>query len=507
MKKYKITLFLAILAFVGCSDLEENPVGILAPESFFKTTEDLQAVVNGSLAGITTESYWGRKLTLTLLLRGDLADIGDQGTSGRRVEVNNFTMGDDNGMVSSFWPQSYAIIGTANQAISNSGLIDDDVEKVNAVVAQAYFVRAFTYFHLVRLFGDIPYIDFAVSDAAEIDEISKTPESEVYEGIISDLEFAKEWLPDTQVARSLPSKATAAAYLASVYLTRSDFQKAAEEAQFVINNESKFDLVLEPNFQDLFNSDKTGGLKEPLFTIDYVGQTRVGSYGQDYVASVTGIRGDATHDYGEGWSVAVPSLKVYQDWDGRDYRKAVSLDTTATSNEGVVYPYTEFEAYSDLAVNRPHIAKYYRNAGLAGNNGRESSNNYIPMRYAEVLLIAAEALNEINPGSNEAVSYVNRLRARARNRAGTPSTYPMDIAGGLSQDDLRDVIINERITELAFEFKRWYDIKRLNIGNEAFGTSGLEPQPNFDANRDYLLPLPGPELVRNPNLQPNNPGY
>ncbi|MHA7943642.1 RagB/SusD family nutrient uptake outer membrane protein [Formosa sp. 3Alg 14/1] len=505
MKKYKITLFLALLALVGCSDLEENPVGILAPESFFKTTADLQAAVNGSFAGMTTEGYWGRKLTLTLLLRGDLADIGDQGTSGRRREVNNFTMGDDNGMVSAFWPQSYAIIGTANQAISNAYLINDDEAKVNAVAGQAYFARAFTYYHLVRLFGDIPYIDFAVSDASEIDAISKTPESEVYEGIISDLQFAKEWLPDTQPSRSLPSKATASAYLASVYLTRGDFQKAAEEAQFIINNEGRFDLALESDFQNLFNADKTAGLKEPLFTIDYVAQTRVDLYGQDYVASVTGIRGDASHEYGEGWSVAVPSLKVYQDWDGRDYRRAVSLDTIATSKNGVVYPYTQFEDYSDLAVNRPHIAKYYRYAGLAGNNGRESSNNYIPMRYAEVLLIAAEALNEINGGSPEAVSYVNRLRARSR--MGSGSMYPVDAEGGFSQDALRDLIINERTYELAFEFKRWYDIKRLKIGNEAFGPNGLEPQPNFDPNRDYLLPLPGPELVRNPNLMPNNPGY
>ncbi|WP_147676564.1 RagB/SusD family nutrient uptake outer membrane protein [Algibacter pacificus] len=503
MKKYKITLLLLTLTFLGCSDLEEQPVGVLAPESFFKTTADLQAVINGSFAGLSTESFWGRKLSLTLLLRGDMADIGDQGTSGRRREVNNFTMADDNGMVSAFWPQAYSIIGTANQAISNANLIDEEESKVNEVVAQAYFVRAFTYYHLVRLFGDIPYIDFAVADAADIATISKTPEDEVYANIISDLMFAKQWLPNIQPSSALPSKATAAAYLASVYLTTKEYQNAATEAQFVINKEDDFDLALESDFQDLFNSDKTAGLHEPLFSIDYVGQTRVGNYGQDYIAPVTGIRGDASYDYGEGWSVAVPSLKVYNTWDGRDYRRAVSLDTTATSKEGLVYPYTEFEDYSDLAVNRPHIAKYYRNAGLAGNNGRESSNNYIPMRYAEVLLIAAEALNEINGGAPEAVSYINRLRDRAR----METMYPMDVPVGLSQEELRKVIIEERRLELAFEFKRWYDIKRLNIGVEAFGINGLEPQPNFDESRDYLLPLPGPELARNPNLLPNNTGY
>ncbi|MDF1548676.1 MAG: RagB/SusD family nutrient uptake outer membrane protein, partial [Bacteroidales bacterium] len=76
-----------------------------------------------------------------------------------------------------------------------------------------------------------------------------------------------------------------------------------------------------------------------------------------------------------------------------------------------------------------------------------------------------------------------------------------------SQTELRNAIIEERRIELAFEFKRWYDIKRLGIGVEAFGASGLEPQPNFSSQRDYLFPLPGDELAKNPNLLPNNPGY
>lgn len=506
IKNIKI-LFLAALLSVGCSDLEEEPVGILAPESFFKNLDDLQAAVNGSYAYMASEKYWGRKLTVSLLLRGDMADIGDLGTSARRQDVNNFEMTDDNGMITELWPQSYAIIGAANQAIDGAERVEADQEKKNAVVAQAYFSRAFSYYHLVRLFGDIPYIDFAVSDASTVEDISKTPAAEVFENIITDLQFAKEWLPETQPTRSQPSKATAAAYLASVYLTLEDYQKAYDEAKFVIDNKGTFNLELEQDFQNLFVPDNAASLQEPLFTIDFIGQSRDGDLGQDYLAPITGIRADETgRAENGGWTVAVPTLNVYEDWSGRDYRKKVSLDTVAVFN-GEVHPFTEFADFSDRGVNRPHIAKYYRFPGTSGSNGRESSHNFITMRYAEVLLIAAEALNEINGGSPEAIAYVNELRARARNRGGEIANFPEDVAAGASQTELRNIIIRERRLELAFEFKRWYDIKRLKLGQEAFGSNGLEPHSNFDPNRDYLFPLPGDELSRNPNLQPNNPGY
>ncbi|WP_163397398.1 RagB/SusD family nutrient uptake outer membrane protein [Flavobacterium fluviatile] len=505
MKKIIICIFSAAL-LISCSDLEENPVGILAPKSFFKSPSDVQAAVNGSFAYMASEKYWGRKLTVSLLLRGDMADIGDQTTSIARVEVNKFTMTDESAMVASFWPQSYAIIGAANQAIDGAKRVTGKEAEINAIAAQAYFARAFAYYNLVRLFGAIPYIDFAVSNVNDVNTLSKTPENEVYNKIISDLQYAKQWLPNKQKVKSLPTKGTAAAYLASVYLTLGDFQNAYTESKYVIDNETTFGLGLEADFQDLFRSTKTATLKEPLFTIDFIGQSRVGDLGQDYLASLTGIRGDQSHSYGEGWSVAVPTLKVFNDWDARDYRRAVSFDTTAVRN-GKVVDYTKFTSMSSLAVNRPHIAKYNRYAGVAGSNGRESDNNYFIMRYAEVLLIAAEALNEITPGSPEATGYVNRLLLRARNKGGKMSNFPVDVPAGLSQTDLRARILNERRLELAFEFGRWFDIKRLKLGSEVFSPTGNEPQPNFDPKRDYYFPLPGDELNRNPNLLPNNAGY
>jgi len=505
MKNLKYLFLLAGLFIVGCSDLEEEPVSLFSPDGFYKTTQDVQTVINGTYGNLATEDVWGRKLSLPLMLRSDMALIGDQGTATRRIDHDKFTVTDDNGMITAFWPFCYQIIGGCNEAISGGNSLGLEDEQINPVIAQAYFVRAFTYYHLVRLFGDIPYLDAPVTDAQAAGAISKTSQADVYANIIADLEFAKAWLPNTQPARSLPSKGSASAYLADVFLTMGNFQMAYAEAKSVIDNEGTYNFGLAEDFQDLFKATVEPSLNEAIFTIDFNG-FRDGDYGQDYQAALTGIRA-AEDGLGGGWSVAVPSIEVYNRWDGRDYRKRVSLDTVAVFNSNVE-PFTNFPNFDSRNIPSAYIAKYIRFPGQTSNgNGRGTEHNYAQMRYAEVLLIAAEALNEITPGSSEAASYVNRVRARARNQAGTLSNFPLDVASGMSQSDFRTMVLEERRLELAFEFKRWYDIKRRQLGDQAFGANGLEQQPNFSASRDYLLPLPADELQRNPNLQPNNSGY
>lgn len=499
---HKFLMLLIGLSIIGCSDLEEQPVGLLAPEGFFQTTRDIQTAVNGSYGHLTHEDFWGRKMSLTILLRSDMVDIGDPTTSARRIEHNEFNVPADNGMIPDNWRRSFQTIAAANQAIAGAAQVDAPDEQKNPIVAQSYFLRAFTYFHLVRQFGDIPYLSEPVTDVQAAGSISKTSVADVYANIIADLEFAKQWLPNTQPARSIPAKSAAHSYLALVHLTMGNFQEAYNEAKGVIDNEGAYDLALEADFQDLFDATTIDGSREPIFSLDFNG-FRDGDAGQDYQPALTGIRSDEQYGIGGGWSVAVPSLEVYNTWDDRDYRKAVSFDPTGVF-DGNVEPFTNYRNFNSRAVNRPHIAKYTRRTGVtANNNGRASQHNYSMIRYAEVLLIAAEALNEISPNSTEAEGYVNRVRDRARNGG----TFPEDVSG-LSQDDFRDMVLDERRLELAFEFKRWYDIARRRLGSEVFSASGLEgAKPNFDPNQDYLFPLPADELVRNPNLLPQNPGY
>lgn len=515
MKIYKyLFLLLMSVSIIGCSDLEEEPVGLLAPQGFFKTTADIQTAVDGSLTHAINEKFWGRKLSIALMLRSDMVDLSSSET--RRVEHNELTALPNNGMLTEFWPKSYQGIAAANNAIAGAAAVNvaDDVK--NPVTAQAYFARAFYYFHLVRLFGDIPYISTPITDTEAAITISKTPAAEVYANIIADLEFAKQWLPNTVTSRAIPSKAAASSYLALVYLTMAGtsdmayFQKAYDEATEVIANKGKYNLGLDDNFQNLFNGDVIDSSIEPIFSIDY-NNNEAPNNAYDQIAPMTGIRGD-DRGAGGGWSVANPTLEVYTTWDAGDYRRAVSLDDEASIN-GTVVDYTNFTISGHPnAKNRPYIAKYMRYPGpFARGSNRATSHNPSMMRYAEVLLIAAEAAVELGKNA-DALKYINEVRARARKGGATKtgadmeyifpaSAVPADLTGTVTIND----VLEERRLEFAFECIRWYDIARRRIGDQVFSASGLEGAKPFFSADDYLLPLPEDELERNPNLLPQNP--
>ncbi|MEL0652105.1 RagB/SusD family nutrient uptake outer membrane protein [Algibacter sp. TI.3.09] len=531
MKTYKYLFLLVGLSIMGCSDLEENPITELSPDSYFSnlSLEQVEGFVAGSYGHMVHRNFMSREMTQALMFRSDMMAIGRTGAQ-ERIDHDNFTVSADNGLISGgsnvYWPKVYQIIRAANDAIKAGDLITVDDEAVkNEVIARARFARAFAYFHLVRQFGDIPYLDDTtlLSDAVVA---PRTPAAEVYTNIIADFEYAQANLPNTQSSRAMPAKAAASAYLALVYLTLEEWQKSYDAAKEVINNEGTYNLALEANFQDLYDAAKIDNSLEPLFVLDFTG-TSDGDQGRDYQVAFTGIRSDDQYDMGGGWSVEVPALKVFTSWDAADYRRAVTFDATAVQG-GIVVPYTNFTDADGRAVNRPHVAKYTRMASKLpqqDGNGRSSHSNYMMMRYAEVLMIGAEAANEIGQTS-DAEAWVNRVMARAR--AGgiswangaealiAPSTVPADFSG-LSQDDFRTRILEERRMEFAYEMKRWYDIARRKLGATAFGADGLEsevstesgvgPGPkSFDASRDYLFPIPIDEIGRNPNLT-QNPGY
>jgi hypothetical protein len=497
-KNIILGLGLALISF-GCADLEEKPVGVFAPETFFNTPKDVETAVLGSYGVLASEPLFGRQFNSALMLRSDMVDIGNRATSAERIQVNDFNMDSNNGMVSRFWPVWFQVINAANAAESGGESLGLKAEEINPLIAEAKFVRAFSYFHLVRVFGELPYINFAVSDPTALKNISKSSEAEIYAGIIADLEFAKQWLPSKQKndVRSRPTAGTAASYLASVYLTQGNYQKAYDEAKFVIDNKDLFGYRLEADFRSLWIAANADNVKETIFAMDFLGQVNVGSQNDDLIPNMTGVINFQPGTFG----VSVPSLKVYQTWDNRDYRKEVSLVDTIVFNGAA-------KAFPQFTTPRPHIYKWTQSPGNSNAGGRFSDHNYIDMRYAEVLLIAAEAGAEVGKPGTETAGYLNQVRERARNWGGRKTDFPEDVATGLTKAQLIDLTMDDRRLELAFEWKRWYDIKRRKLGESVFrGPNSLEPRTNFDPSRDYLFPLPNSELIINPNLAPNNPGY
>ena len=515
MKMYKY-LFTMILAFalVGC-DLEENAISQLEPDERVTDLATVETTIAGAYGNLDARAFMSRALGLVTMLRSDMVDIGNPSTNSDRIEHDQFTTSANNPLIlninnpeRSFWPRMYQMVRGANVTLQELAVLgEQEPGVVVEIEARARFIRAFAYYHLVRLFGDIPYLD-ETTTTAEASITTRMSVDEVYANIIADLEFAKANLLDTRANRALPGKAAASAYLASVYLTRGEFQLAFTEASDVINNAGLYNLALEPDYRNVFHAVNTDASLEPIFVIDFVG-TNIDDESRDYLAAFTGFFGQATYYASGGWSVMVPSQAVFEDWDDNDYRKTVNFDPMAVDNSGNQLNFTEYSSLDGRNANRPHISKYTAMAGdlpLANTSGRDSHSNYQLMRYAEVLLIAAEAAAEMG-NSAVADEYINMIRERARNGngSGAPSASPANISGATVAD-----VLEERRLELAFEQKRWYDIVRRDMGNDVFGSNGFETEfqgtSNFDASRDYLLPIPPIEIANNPNLT-QNPGY
>ncbi|MEO0898138.1 MAG: RagB/SusD family nutrient uptake outer membrane protein [Bacteroidota bacterium] len=514
MYKYFITLALG-LSLWGCSNLEENPLSQLEPNERSIDLETVETTIAGAYGHLSARAFMSRALGLTLMLRSDMVDIGNPTTRSERVEHDQFTLSANNPLIlnpanpeRSFWPRLYQMVRGANETLREIEVLEEQDPGVREeITARARFIRGFAYYHLVRLFGEIPYLD-ETTTTVEASVAPRTAVETVYANIIADFEYAKEWLRDTRVDRALPGKSAASTFLASVYLTRGEYQMAYNEATDIINKAGVYDLELEPDYRNIFHAENTDFSSEPIFVIDFVG-TNVDDESRDYLAAFTGFYGQATYYPSGGWSVMVPAQAVYDTWDDGDYRKQVNMDDEAVDNSGNVLTFANFSSLDGRNANRPHISKYTAMASdlpQANTSGRDSHSNYQLMRYAEVLLIAAEAAAEL--GNNaEAAMYVNMIRERARNGdgTGTPSEVPANLSSATVED-----VLEERRLELAFEQKRWYDIVRRRMGDVVFGPNGFETElqgtQNFDPSRDYLLPIPPLEITNNPNLT-QNPGY
>lgn len=490
MKKiiYSIIIFCLGFIFNGCTDLDEDPKGLMAPEGFFQTPQDVEAAVYGAYAEWVTVQI-EKSYLMALMIRSDMVDIGDRNTLGDRVAINDFSMDANNSLTRDGWERLYQAISAANTAIAGARSITAEENIKRKLEAQARFIRAYSYFHLIRSFGDVPYLDTPIESTEQLDAIGRTPQAEIYQNIIDDLIFAKENLPDRNPSdvRNIGTKGSAATALAEVYLTLERFEEAATEAKFVIGNADQFNYALMPNYQDLFNANLAGTLKEPILTIELKNDLNDGAYNQrDGMINLTRIRDLAPRSL----SVAVPTYEVYQSWDNRDYRKKVSFEDSAMiSGEKVALLNT------NIRVPRPHIAKYFRYPGpQEAGDDRSSDHHYCLYRFSDVLLIAAEAIAESQGATDEAIGYVNQIRERARFNGETYNDFPADVSPDISNADFINLIREERRLEFAFEFKRWFDIKRWQILEEVFTEPGSFEPHNVDPQRDYLFPLPQVEV-------------
>lgn len=494
-------LIFIIACFSNCTKLKEEPKGLLAPESFFKTVPDVEAGLFGAYSQITSFNLYGRDYSVVLMLRSDMVEIGDLGTTAERKQIDAFAVNAENGLLATVWASFYRSISAANTVIQASSTVTGDAAKKSQLEAEAKFIRGFSYFNLVRMFGGVPYVNLPVESTSQLKGVQRTPVDEVYNAIIEDLTFAKKTLPHRHGndVRNRATSGTAATVLADVYLTLKQFDKAAAEAKYVIANaQSLYNYRLEPNYQDLFNGPLASSIKEPIFTTDWTNTIFSGGVDEDWLIPLTRFRGLATFSL----SVLVPSLKVYSTWDQEDYRRKVSFEDSVIVG-GVKRAVAQVPV---IDIKRPHIAKYFRFPGpQASGDTRQGDNDYHIYRYADILLMAAEAIAESAGVTPEAIGYVNQVRARARFNGTSSGTSPANIPANITTPEFIRVLREERRLEFAFEFNRWFDIKRWGILGQVFsGPNALETR-TVDLSRDYLFPIPLNEIRLNGWKQ--NEGY
>jgi len=507
------TIFKLIVLITFCTSLfyacstEESP-STLSKESVYTTESGLRAAINGVYSSAT--DYFGSTFIYHQLINQPSGTfIGYSGPDRAGLSALNIT--GDYVHINTYYASSYKVIGRANGVIVNVPNGETNEEILN-MLGQAYFLRAYTYFNLARTFGGLPLrLEPAT---AETLHIPRSSVEEVYAAVISDLEKAKQLLHDTGAQETgRPSNDAAKFLLAKVYMTLAGnnngseyWQKAHDEA---IEVYGKYSLV--DNYYDLFGAEDglANNSSEAIFEFQRNGETHSTGIYQMF----------SPPNYGnyKGWRKVRPNIDVVETHSStypNDPRYgATFIDEyphIRTAKATVAYPNAAVTASKrNNAKGFPWIYKYTlkdKNATITGNN-----RNFVPYRYADLLLMLGEIENELGQTST-AITRVNEVLQRARNSydptvgPGAGSTEPADWSG-LSQEEFRIAIMKEYRFELLAEGHDFYNNRRR--GWDWFRVNIIEfhnNYPVFKNNVDIkypvdpkimLLPFPTSEINAN----------
>ncbi len=484
MKKL-LYLFAVTLISASCVKLEEKPDSILTSEQFYQTREDAVAAVNGiynaalNNGGIT---MYNRLFHLGFEIQTDDAIAGQRVTNIDVRAMAALTQSTSNDRVDELWKEHYTAINRANIAIDRIPAIEMDAELRTRLINEAKFLRGLLYFNLVRLWGEVPLILHETSSLGkEAIQVKRDPVETVYAQIITDLSDA-ESLPDsygtTDAGRA--TGGAAKALLSKVYLTRGEWDKAVSKSLEVIRG--PYGYALFDNFADVFNVATKNG-KELIFSVQCQGGNGQGNRLASSCAPV-GIPGISAAGTDE------PTDDAYAIFNVNDKRRDVTFFTSLVSpTNGTTYTFA------------PHFRKYWDPATIT--NPTESNQNIPVIRFAEVLLIYAEALNESNHAPvTEAYNAINQVIRRAYGKPVNVPDPTVDLAG-LDYSGFKEAVYLQRRKELMFEFQRWFDLIRTRRMVTVLHNVGKTNA----AEKNYLLPVPQREIDLNPALLPQNPGW
>ena len=473
MKQIKfIALLLLVMGVSSCGDdyLEPKLESYINADIYYTTDEELEAALVNVYDGIQGVNSTNANDNHALQVEFYLTEMRSDNTrtkaqEGEAAQFEFYTIESTNGIVADYYRSFYNVIFRANVVLDNlSAASDDNRAKVEA---EAKFLRAYAYFNLVRLYGDIPLVDRPIGVSETDIQFTRVPTSSIYELIVSDLETAVSALDNTYRTRA--SKAAAQGLLAKVHLTLGNYLDAQTLCEAIVTSG---EYSLEPEFKDVFFTENNN---ETIFSI---------GYWPDLTAD--------SQNFSAEWLNAVgrTSGVNYTTQDVRDALDALGGNRTPYSYRQDTGQLTQYQVVK-------YIPDGDASLGIAptSNDPTKAGNDWIVLRYADVLLMHVEA---IMAGGNEtnAQAALDSFQL-IRDRAGLTDTVT-----NITKQELMD----ERRVELAFENHRLFDLIRFGEAQNVLSAFSDANGLNFQAT-DLLLPIPEYEIGLSNGALSQNPGY
>jgi hypothetical protein len=447
-------------------------------------------------------------------IRDDDAQKGSSTTDGAEIntEFETFVYSKDDWAPNTYWNDRYYMINLANKSLyfADSLHATDPASLRN--VGEAYFFRAYCYFDLVRTYGEVPLIDFYYTNAAAGIK-PKSTVSAIYTLIDADLAKAVQYLPlnwESGGTNRFPGRLTSGAaktLWAQSYLFRSNWAKVVQLCNEVVAS-GEYQLL--SNFVDIWKDGLNGAgknSKESIFEM----QATIGANGTNYYGVQWGTcqnvrQGGASTDWNLGWGWNTPTDNLVNAWDNSDPRKAATIlfsgqsdGGPATGGYGATLPpynpgsgldqkYWNKKVYSD-----PQMRQF---TGEIGPSGGADWINHRILRYADVILMLAEAANETGDGATAAAN-LEKIRNRASGNLG-PTRTILPVIPFTTQAAMRTAIKNERRWEFAMEGYRFFDLVRWGDAISALGSLGYTNRCRYYPIPQQAINLSGGVLIQNP---------
>lgn len=437
--KYKICMLMGLLA--AASSCQKSFLDLSDPtrrtaDRFYQNEEQIRQAVNGAYSSL--QNHVGSQYIFAEMSSDNTTvhlNPSDRGQTDRMEAFEFWNVTPTNANIADLYNQSYNALYNINFALLKmEGVTAINEAKRAQYKGELQFMRAYYYFNLVRYFGPVVLITTPLENASDAFTAPRAPEADVYAQIVKDLQDAVAGLPPktayapSEVGRA--SKGAALGLLGKVYLTLKDFEKAQSTLEQILPLGYR---LVEDGYENVFSPQNKNN-SESLFEVQFQGGNNLGEWSSFIYQfaprnSAGAVTGFPTSRPG-GWNI--PTKNMIAEFEADDERKAVALKEGYTDANGqfVAIPFVN-------KYNHPHTIE-----------GR-TDDNWPVLRYADVLLMLAEAINE-NSGPGAAYAHINEVRRRAG----------LGNLSGLTQVTFRNAIRHERRVELAFENDRWFDLKR-----------------------------------------------